>query len=188
MRQVFRAARTVAGAFTRRGGVFITVHDSGGDFGRSGGDRAWLAGVAGIAKTAAQEWPLASVKAIDLAGGGRSAAALADAIVAELLEGGSDREVGLTAAGGRITLVTLPRGSDRDPSIAVSGEPPVVLAAGGGRGVTAACVIGLARRTRGRYILLGSTPLLEEPPGLEGQRDEASLTRALAETARASGD
>ncbi len=42
VRQVFQAARTVANAFTRRGGVFVTVHDSGGDFGRSGGDRAWL--------------------------------------------------------------------------------------------------------------------------------------------------
>ena len=43
VRQVFRSARTVASAFTRRGGVFVTVHNSGGDFGRSGGDRAWLA-------------------------------------------------------------------------------------------------------------------------------------------------
>ena len=64
----------------------------------------------------------------------------------------------------------------------------MVLAAGGGRGVTAACVIALARRTRGRFILLGSTPLLDEPPGLEELRDEASLTRALAEAARAGGE
>jgi len=188
VRQVFRAARTVAGAFTRRGGVFVTVYDSGGDFGRSGGDRAWLAGIAGIAKTAAQEWPRASVKAIDLAGGDRPAVVLADAIVAELLEGGSELEVGLSAAGGRVTLVTSPRSSDEAPLGAVFGERPVVLAAGGGRGVTAACVIALARRTHGRFILLGSTPLLEEPPGLAQVRDEASLTRALAEAARRCGD
>jgi acyl transferase domain-containing protein len=188
VRRVFRAARTVAGAFTRRGGVFVTVHDSGGDFGRSGGDRAWLAGIAGIAKTAAREWPLAAVKTIDLAGGGRPAAVLADAILAELLEGGSELEVGLAAAGGRVTLATLPLGGDAAPSGATAGERPVVLAAGGGRGVTAACVIALARRTRGRFILLGSTPLLEETPGLEDLRDETTLTRALAEAARSRGE
>jgi acyl carrier protein len=187
VRQVFRAARTVANAFTRRGGVFVSVHDSGGDFGRSGGDRAWLAGVAGIAKTAAQEWPRASVKVVDLARGGRPAAVLAAAILAELLEGGSELEVGLSAAGGRVTLATIPCGSNAAALDTALGETPVVLAAGGGRGVTAACVIALARRTRGRFILLGSTPLLEELPGFEESRDEASLTRALAEAARTRG-
>ncbi len=186
VRKVFRAARAVAGAFARRGGVFVTVHDSGGDFGRSGGERAWLAGIAGIAKTAALEWPRASVKTIDLAAGSRSAALLAAAIVAELHEGGSEREVGLTTAGERLTLVSLPRGGEAAQPAAALGEHPVVLAAGGGRGVTAACVIALARETRGRFILLGSTPLLEEPAGLAELRDEVSLTRALAETARAS--
>ncbi len=188
VRRVFRAARTIAGAFTRRGGVFVTVHDSGGDFGRSGGDRAWLAGIAGIAKTAAQEWPRASVKTIDLEKGRRPAAVLADAIVAELLEGGDELEVGLPAGGCRVTLATLPHDYEKASRVAVHDQRPVVLAAGGGRGVTAACVIALARRTRGRFILLGSTPLLEEPPGLADLRDEASLTRALAEAARRDGD
>ncbi|MHB8835940.1 MAG: SDR family NAD(P)-dependent oxidoreductase [Candidatus Methylomirabilia bacterium] len=188
VRQVFRAARTVAGAFTRRGGVFVTVHDSGGDFGRSGGDRAWLAGIAGIAKTAAQEWPRASVKAIDLERGGRAAALLAAAILAELLEGGSELEVGLSAAGGRVTLATARCDSVEAPSVAALGERPVVLVAGGGRGVTAACMIALARRARARFVLLGSTPLLDEPPGLRESTDEASLTRALAEAARTCGE
>ena len=188
VRQVFRAARSVAGAFTRRGGVFVTVHDSGGDFGRSGGDRAWLTGIAGIAKTAAQEWPRASVKAIDLSRGGRPASVLADDIIAELFEGGSELEVGLGAAGRRVTLASVPLGIRAAQPVAAFGENPVVVAAGGGRGVTAACVIALARRTRGRFVLLGSTPLLDEPPGLVEFQDEASLTRALAEAARAGGD
>jgi len=188
VRQVFRAARAVAPAFTRRGGVFVTVHDSGGDFGRTGGDRAWLAGIAGIAKTAAREWPRAAVKTIDLAGGGRPVSVLAAAIVAELLEGGGELEVGLAADGRRVTLVTVPRGGEEALPIAADGECPVVLASGGGRGVTAACVIALARRTRGRFILLGSTPLEDEPAGLENLRDEASLTRTLAEIARTKGE
>jgi len=187
VRQVFHAARAVAGAFARRGGVFVTVHDSGGDFGRSGGDRAWFAGIAGVVKTAAKEWPLAAVKAIDLAGGGRPAAVLAAAILAELHEGGGELEVGLPAAGGRVTLRTAALPGDSAPVAAALGEQPVVVATGGGRGVTAACVIAMARRAPGRYLLLGSTPLLPEPPGLEQARDEAALTRVLAEAARTRG-
>ncbi len=188
VRKTFQIARSVAPAFTRRGGVFVTVQDAGGDFGRSGGDRALAAGISGIAKTAALEWPLASVKSIDLARDGREPAALADDIVKELFEGGNELEVGLAAGGKRLTLRSLARGDEGPRPDAALGERPVILASGGGRGVTAVCLIALARRTRGRFILLGSTPLVAEPPGLEDRRDETSLTRALAEAARDTGD
>src|SRR5262249_48202119 len=74
-RTAFRAARQVARRMEAEGGVFVTVQDTGGDFGlsgvRSGADggadrvRAWLGGLAGLARTAAKEWPLAAGKAID---------------------------------------------------------------------------------------------------------------------------
>ena len=66
--------------------------------------RAWLGGLAALARTAAKEWPRASVKAIDCAMTGRSPAAVASAIVAELLTGGATSEAGLRADGTRITL------------------------------------------------------------------------------------
>ena len=72
-RRVFRAAREIAARMNAAGGVFVTVQDTGGDFGvsgyRDGTDpmRAWLGGLAGLARTAAREWPRASVKAIDCA-------------------------------------------------------------------------------------------------------------------------
>ena len=37
-RQAFHCARTVAPRFEPQGGVFVTVQDTGGDFGLSGGD------------------------------------------------------------------------------------------------------------------------------------------------------
>ncbi len=69
-RRMFSAAKSFAPRATDAGGAFITVQDSsGGDFGLSGlsNGNAWVAGVPGLVKTVAQEWPRASsVKAIDL--------------------------------------------------------------------------------------------------------------------------
>ena len=80
-------ARTLAG---RSGGVFVTVQDTGG---RS----------PGLAGPAAPDWP--AVKAIDCERGNRTSAAIADAIVRELLGGGST-DVGLRADGTRTTVAT----------------------------------------------------------------------------------
>ena len=65
-REAFRAATAVAELMGTQGGVFVTVQDTGGDFGLSGSERCWLGGVAALAKTAAREWPKAQVRAIDI--------------------------------------------------------------------------------------------------------------------------
>ena len=80
-RAAFRAAREIATRMGADGGIFVTVQDTGGDFGLSGyrtgtgavhrSVRAWLGGLAALARTAAKEWPRASVKAIDCATAGR---------------------------------------------------------------------------------------------------------------------
>ena len=119
--------------------------------------RAWLGGLAALARTAAKEWPRASVKAIDCATAGRSPAAVADAIVAELLTGGATVDAGLRADGTRITLelAAAPAGQ-APPDI---GPHSVIVATGGARGVTAAALKLLARQHRPRLALLGRTPL-----------------------------
>ena len=86
-REAFRAAKVVAGKLASTGGCFVTVQDTGGDFGLSGTPRAWLGGLPGLVKTGAQEWPKAGLRAIDLERGGRTASALATAIANELLAG-----------------------------------------------------------------------------------------------------
>ncbi|HEY0987606.1 MAG TPA: phosphopantetheine-binding protein, partial [Kofleriaceae bacterium] len=117
-RAAFEAARAVAGRFQTVGGAFVTVEEIGGDFGLSGsaGDRAWLAGVGALAKTVAREWPRAAVRAIDIAREGRSAEVVAEALADELLGGGTELEVGLSADGARITIATM-----ADPAAAPSG-------------------------------------------------------------------
>jgi malonyl CoA-acyl carrier protein transacylase/NADP-dependent 3-hydroxy acid dehydrogenase YdfG len=184
-REAFAAARTVAGHFASKGGAFVTVQDTGGDFGLAGagGVRAWLGGLSALAKTAAEEWPLASVRAIDLERGGRNDGALADALVVELLHGGVEKEVGLAKDGTRVALASVPASP---PSAGRRIEPGTVfVVSGGARGVTAAALIELARASRPHFLLLGRTSLEDEPAEFRGVSGDADLKRVAF--ARATG-
>jgi NAD(P)-dependent dehydrogenase (short-subunit alcohol dehydrogenase family) len=188
-RQAFEVARRVAPRLTKSGGLFVTVQDTGGDFGLSGraGDRAWLCGLSALAKTGALEWPEARVKAIDLERGERSAEELAEALAREITAGGRELEVGLHADGTRATLE-----SEVSPPVD-HGEPvvdrdSVLVVSGGARGVTAATLLELARRFQPRLVLLGRTPIdVEEPRVCQGINDDAGLKRALLSKAQADG-
>jgi NADP-dependent 3-hydroxy acid dehydrogenase YdfG len=184
-REAFAAARTVAGHFASKGGAFVTVQDTGGDFGLAGagGVRAWLGGLGALAKTAAEEWPLASVRAIDLERGGRDDGALAGALVAELLHGGIEKEVGLAKDGTRVALANVPASA---PSAGRRIEPGTLfVVSGGARGVTAAALIELARASRPRFLLLGRTSLEDEPAEFRGVSGDADLKRVAFARAKA---
>ncbi len=146
------------------------------------GRRAWLSGLPALVKTASQEWPRASVKAIDLERGGRDAEEIARALAEELLHGGGEIEVALPAAGGRFTLRSVER--DVEPGEPVIGPGDVVVVSGGARGVTSACLAEWARDSRARFVLLGRTALAEEPAGCGrskrrgGSQEGASRGRA----------
>jgi acyl transferase domain-containing protein/NADP-dependent 3-hydroxy acid dehydrogenase YdfG len=181
-RAAFRAAREVAAGLGQRGGVFVTVQDTGGCFGLKDADprRAWLGGLAALTRTAAKEWPLAAVKAIDCQRGDREADAVAAAIVHELLTGGSTVDVGLRADGSRWTLAE----GELPPvhgETTIDGDS-VLVVSGGARGVTAAALRSLAAG-RPRMLLIGRSVLADEPAYLASARDEPSLVRALAEKA-----
>jgi hypothetical protein len=180
-REAFSGARSIASTFASRGGTLYTVQDTGGDFGLGGGDvaRAMLGGLAALAKTAAREWPQATARAIDLERGGRSVDALAAALEQEILGGGRELEVGLHADGRRTTLEL--HAAPAAPAAGWLGEGAFLVVSGGGRGVTAATLMELARRVRPRVALLGRTPLIDEPEHLRGLSDDASLKRALLE-------
>ncbi|MCH7866524.1 MAG: SDR family NAD(P)-dependent oxidoreductase [Myxococcales bacterium] len=181
-REAFEVARAVAERFEAKAsgeGVFVTLQDTGGNFGT--GDfapaRAWLAGCAGLARTVAQEWPGVSVKAIDLERAGRSGEQLASAIADELVLGGPDLDVGLSASGRRVVLRSQPVEVVRGTP--VLGDGDVVVASGGARGVTATTLIGLASEAALRFVLLGRTELAEDPPCCHGVEGDAALKRAL---------
>jgi malonyl CoA-acyl carrier protein transacylase len=180
VRDAFHIARSVANTCR----VLVTVQDTGGAFGLTGNERAWLAGIAGIAKTAAGEWPEASVRCLDLERGRRSPEELAAAIGAELFEGGDDREVGLTADGRRLVMRPVARPANEAGALPID-DASVVVATGGARGVTAACMMALAQRTRARFVLIGRTALTDEPECCREAQGDAELKRALLEDAKA---
>ncbi len=179
-RRAFRSARAVASGMESDGGLFVTVQDTGGDFGLGGidADRAWLGGLAALARTAVREWPGAAVKAIDCERGDRDVTAVAHAIITELQTGGTTLDVGLAANGTRITLED--EDSPAMPAEPVLAENGVLVVTGGARGITAAAVRALAERVRPRLVLLGRTSLVPESDDVAGATDEAALLRLLA--------
>ena len=182
-REGFCVARTVSAGAR----LFVTVQDTGGSFGLSdlSPERAPLGALAALVKTAAQEWPDASVKAIDIARADRSEAELAAAIADELLLGGADVEVALDARRRRVPH-SVPREVEVGAAPIRAGD--VVVVSGGARGVTSACVVAWARATQARFVLLGRSVLQPEPSACEGIDDDAGLKRALLDAARGAGE
>ncbi|PQM50016.1 hypothetical protein C5U48_22435 [Mycolicibacter virginiensis] len=186
-RVLFADAQRVAAQFAEHGGVFVTVQDTGGTFGllTDPGLRAWSGGIGALAKTAAQEWTSAQVKAIDVAVGHRSPQVVAEQIADEVLAGGVELEVGLGSSHGRTTVVAgAQQVSTRTQRI---GQQDVIVVSGGARGVTAGSVIALAQQTQAAFVLIGRTELSDEPPEAQGLTTDAELKRALLASAAAQG-
>ncbi|WP_308287764.1 SDR family NAD(P)-dependent oxidoreductase [Streptomyces griseoincarnatus] len=169
--------------------AFVTVTRLDGTFGLSGVDEelAPAAGVSGLVKTLAVEAPRLFVRAVDLdpALSAEAGAALvlteAHDAVGDTPQVGHDgtRRVGLT-------LGAEPAGPASDDVPALSADDLLVVT-GGGRGITAACVTELARTGRPGLLLLGRTPLEDEP---DWARDvaEPALKAAAAAHLKASGE
>ena len=146
----------------------------------AGHDTPYTAGVAALVQTAAVEWA-ATWKCVNVAGDGDLVAATA----AELAHGGRDREVRVEPSGGRAIRTRI------DAPIAGPMRPLDVgpwIISGGARGVTAVCGLALARAGARRIVLLGRTPLDDEPASCRGARDEAAIKKALVAEAGAKPD
>ena len=186
-RVVFADALRIAAKFEGHGGVFVTVQDTGGTFGllTEPGPRAWAGGIAALAKTAAQEWPKAQVKAIDIAFEKQPPITVAEHLAQELLAGGAELEVGLGSTHGRVAIVAGPR--QVTTHTRRIDHRDVIVVSGGARGVTAASVIALAEQTQASFVLLGRTELGDEQPEARGLTTDAELKRALLTSAAAQG-
>ncbi|MBU1172699.1 MAG: SDR family oxidoreductase [Proteobacteria bacterium] len=186
-KEAFLSAQKVSAKLTESGGIFVTVQDTGGDFGLSGttGHRAYLGGLPGLVKTASLEWPKASVKAIDIDRSKKTADLIADEITRELFTGGPEKEVAIHADGSRYTLESY--AADPNPSDVIIDKSSVIIASGGARGVTAATLIELAKKVSPHIVLLGRTPIEQEPPFTRNAKTDADLKRVLLENAREEG-
>jgi NAD(P)-dependent dehydrogenase (short-subunit alcohol dehydrogenase family) len=129
------------------------------------------------------------VKAIRLEGGGRAPEAIAKAILDELLSGGPEQEIELAADGSRTVPAIIETGwYSRDPvSPASLPANPVIVASGGARGVTAACLQELAKALHPKLVLFGRTPLAEEPDVTRDCLDTGAIQNALLASYRAKG-
>ena len=163
------------------GALLATVARMDGGFGLLGGAFDPVqGGLAGLVKTAGQEWPGVQSKAIDVAESWDDTDAIAEAIVRELATDGPI-EVGLDGdvrRGLQTVSTQVAAGSVN------LGPGDVIVITGGARGVTADVAAALAEKFQPTLVLLGRSPEPKaEPSWLTGVEDEAQVKRALLEHA-----
>ena len=178
------ASKALNQAAKEEGAICVTVSRLDGFFGFGSGTSLrdpLSGGLAGLSKTAALEWTDVACKAIDL-GDFPNALAAAGAVAIEMLRRGPI-EVGLTPAGRHgFTLAVMPAAPA--PAAPAVNEGEVVVITGGGRGVTAAAALALARDYRPLLVLLGRSPEpMEEPAWLADLSEEAEIKRAIMQQA-----
>ncbi|GFO59968.1 hypothetical protein GMST_22930 [Geomonas silvestris] len=183
--QLFKnAAKALNQSAESDGAVCVTASRLDGTFGFTQGSKLkdpLSGGLAGLAKTAAREWPAVCCKAIDL-GEFPNAPQAAGAVAVELFRRGPV-EVGLLPAGRyALNQTVLPAAPVAATAPVKEGE--VVVITGGGRGVTAEAALALAEAYRPYLVLLGRSPEpAEEPQWLSGLAEEAEIKRAILQNA-----
>ncbi|MDQ1023836.1 acyl transferase domain-containing protein/NAD(P)H-dependent flavin oxidoreductase YrpB (nitropropane dioxygenase family) [Streptomyces umbrinus] len=150
-------------------------------------------GLHGLFRTVAREYPETVARVVDLED--TTPAAVADALVAELLAPDPAPVVLRTAAGRHgLDLVETPLGTLGTTGAGPAGDgaaeaaaigldrDSVVLLVGGARGITATFAAALAAASRCRVELLGRTPAPTGPedPAIAAATDRAALRTALA--------
>ncbi|WP_405136937.1 beta-ketoacyl synthase N-terminal-like domain-containing protein [Nocardia sp. NBC_01388] len=183
------------GATGRAG--FTTVTRLDGHLGLRGDAEpvaALLGGLGGVVKSLAAEQPALFCRALDI-DPAVLPQRLAEHVLEELCDAAWDTpEIGIDNAGVRRTPVPGRHAPARVTEIVRAGtefgpvlltESDVLLVTGGARGVTATCVLELARLADCRFLLLGRTVLVPEPEWARGTADtglKPAAVRALAGT------
>ena len=166
-------------------GFFISASRIDGRLGLGTGGGIVQGGLFGLHKSLTVEWhdlPLNSrtliSKAVDLAKDVPEEKA-ADYLIEEIFTYANDAGVGRTGDGRRYE--TCLREAYPDPASRRGGPTPkdVILVTGGGRGITAQCVIRLAQHSHCGFVLLGRTDITADIEWAGGVRDRTRL-RELA--------
>nr|WP_275424866.1 SDR family NAD(P)-dependent oxidoreductase [Streptomyces sp. SID13726] len=172
--------------------AFVTVTRLDGAFGLGGvsEDAVPAGGIGGLAKTLAVEAPELFCRAVDLAPA-LGAAEAAELILTEI----HDAAVGPVQVGHdgvRRVALTLGEGERESEVITEPASPltpdDLLVVTGGARGITARCVEELARTHKPGLLLLGRTPLGNEPDWAHGVTAPAGLKAAAAGRLRETGE
>jgi NAD(P)-dependent dehydrogenase (short-subunit alcohol dehydrogenase family) len=135
-------------------------------------------GLAGLAKTAAKEWPEVQCKALDVASDWGDTEAAASAILDEMLTAAAV-EVGISARGKcgiQLEETAVTPSTGHSPFT----RDDVVLLSGGARGITAEVAVALAQTFSPTLALLGRSPEPKpEPDWLENLTDEGHIKQAM---------
>ncbi len=148
---------------------------------------AWHAGLPGLSRTLAREFPGHRSHTLSFHTGGAipnpalaTAAALAHHPDAPESARIDPDGTALVRDLQPVTRLALPSPHRLDAT-------DTLLVTGGGQGVTAACAIALARRSGARFILVGRTRPVDWPASLPPDLDEPALRSALARADMAAG-
>jgi NAD(P)-dependent dehydrogenase (short-subunit alcohol dehydrogenase family) len=188
LRGLRHAAPALRAAGRSGAATLVTVSRLDGAFGLAGLD-PWRepvdGGLAGMAKTAAREWPEVHCKALDLSSDLKSLQETASALAEEMALTGP-AEVGVTPAGHfALECVAQPLSPAEHADQFTPGD--VIVLSGGARGVTAEAAVALAGAFRPTLILLGRSPEPgPEPDWLAPLTGEAEIKRELG--VRANGN
>lgn len=175
--------------------AFVTVTRIDGALGAHGTDevRGLLGGLPGLTKTLAIEAPTLFCRAVDLAPdlADDDAAML---LLAELRDSETGwTQIGIDADGVRSTMGVDGAGTAlgdlaESDEVCEPGPDDLFVVTGGGRGVTAACAIGLARRFGTGLLLLGRTPWAASEPDWAAGVPLERLRAAIADQLKATGN
>ncbi|MBU2970962.1 SDR family NAD(P)-dependent oxidoreductase [Pseudoalteromonas sp. C2R02] len=172
---------------------FMVVTHQGGQIGFESNDVSVdlvQGGLNGLVKTLSHEWTEAGVfcRAIDVASS-LSATTVSNIITDEL----ADVDTVLSEVGydetGRLTLI----GEATDSYALTTGnsidKDSVFLVSGGAKGVTAHCVIEIAKQYQAKFVLLGRSSFdANEPSWAKGINDEVALKKAAMQALIAAGE
>jgi acyl transferase domain-containing protein/NADP-dependent 3-hydroxy acid dehydrogenase YdfG len=184
-RLIRAAGRSLCQSSLHGGAALLTVSRLDGSFGLSGlGPQIDPASgaLAGMAKTAAHEWPGVACKAVDLDPAFDSPEQAAGMIVEELLWRGP-AEVGVKHD--RRIMIGLEPIDDAGGPISSDGclrlkRGDLIVVSGGARGITAEVAVALAESFQPRLVLLGRSPAPgPEPAWRAAIHNEAELKRVL---------
>lgn len=160
LKELFRGTRSIcrlcyqAKAYPQK---FITATAIDGAFGTLRADfQPVEAGLHGLARVMANEYPQTVCRSFDVDSELRTDAAAA-LIVEELKVKGSN-EVGLSAQSRRIAVLQDDKLNLKAPNPSLPPRPAIIVT-GGARGVTAECVKKLAEACQPRYVLIGRSPV-----------------------------
>ncbi|MEO1627355.1 MAG: SDR family NAD(P)-dependent oxidoreductase [Bacteroidota bacterium] len=170
---------------------FLTVTRMDGQLGQGkrGNVSVLGGGITGMVKCLNLEWPSVFCRAVDLQPE-LPVAQMASCILEELHDPDvMVVEVGRSEQGRNTTAVWSADGKENHPIQTTVTEDSVFLVSGGARGVTATCVIEMAKAFRCKFILLGRSDVsFEVPDFAKEESDESALKRLIMMDRKARGE